>query len=217
VIIIAYILFIFMQPLNKLYSRPDILYPLLTLILFTGGYFPFHFEARYLWIVNILLLLMGGKVLDELFRRDFFRMRKMRVILAVVFIISFAATPLKSVIAMSKKNINEEMYSLSKKLEQRYEIRGNIASNRKKVHMTSHDSWHNTFRLAYWLKSRYYGQARDGISDHELRDELHKNKIDYYFFWGDVQSAPEFLSRFRELTNGEIPGLKIYSLKEQNE
>ncbi|MBI5098556.1 MAG: hypothetical protein HZB30_04895 [Nitrospirae bacterium] len=211
-IIIAYILLIFAQPFHKLFSRGEILYPLLTIILYTGGYTLFHFEARYLWIVNILLLLMGGKVLHELFQNEFFKNKTIKNILIVFFILSFILTPIKSFIEIGKKNINKEMYILGTELSKRYNIHGNIASNREKVEISTHDAWHQTFRLAYWLKSRYYGQARENISDEELESELKKYNIDYYFFWGDPNSAPEFLSQYRDLTRGEIPGLTIYFL-----
>jgi hypothetical protein len=211
-IVVVYILLISSRPFGKLFSRGEILYPLLTVMLYTIGYYPFHFEARYLWIVNILLLLMGGKVLHELLQTEFFKNKTTANILIVFFVVSFMLTPIKSVMEIGKKNLNKEMYILGTELGRRYEIHGNIASNRKKADISTHDAWHQTFRLAYWLKSRYYGQARENISDDELESELRKYDIDYYFFWGDPNSAPEFLSRYRDLTSGEIPGLTIYSL-----
>ena len=213
-IVIAYILFLFFHPFNNLLSQRALLYPLLTMLLYTGGYMPFHFESRYLWIVSILLLLMGGKVLNELFEYDFFKKKALRVILIVFFILSFGLTPLRASIDMGKNNINKEMYKLGTELDNRCSIRGNIASNRQKIQLSIHDSWHNTFRLAYWLKSRYFGQPREGISDADLRGELIKHDIDYYFFWEGSDKPPDFLSEYREITNGEIPGLKIYSLEE---
>jgi len=197
-IVIVYILLIFSRPFGKLFSRGEILYPLLTVMLYTIGYYPFHFEARYLWIVNILLLLMGGKVLHELFQTEFFKNKTTANILIGFFVVSFMLTPIKSVMEIGKKNLNKEMYILAADLGRRYEIHGNIASNRKKTDISTHDAWHQTFRLAYWLKSRYYGQARENISDDELESELRKYDIDYYFFWGDPNSAPEFLLRYRD-------------------
>jgi hypothetical protein len=44
---------------------------------------------------------------------------------------------------------------------------------------------------------------------------LQKHDIDYYFFWEGTGKAPVFLSEYREITNGEIAGLRIYSLKEK--
>ncbi|MBI5740107.1 MAG: hypothetical protein HZA16_05230 [Nitrospirae bacterium] len=214
-IVIIYILLVFSRPFKELLSRGELLWPLLTVILYTGGYTPFHFEARYLWIVNILLLLMGGKALHELFQTGFFKNRTTANILTVFFIVSFIVTPVKSFLDISNDNINKGMHVLGAELGRRYDIRGNIASNREKVEMSSHDAWHRTFRLAYWLNSRYFGQARENVSDEELKSELLKYKIDYYFFWGDPKGAPQFLSHYRELTRGEMPGLAIYSLNDK--
>jgi hypothetical protein len=214
-IVIAYILLIFVQPFNKLLTRSDLLYPLLTILLYTGGYMPFHFESRYLWIINILLLLMGGNVLTELFKYEFFKKNLLKNILAFIFIVSFVLTPIKSTIYIGKNDINKKMSTLGAELNKRYDIHGNIASNRQKMQVAIHDSWHNTYRLAYWLNSRYYGQARENISDEDLEKELKTYDIDYYFFWNESISPPRFMLQYKELTGGEIPGLKIYSLNEK--
>ena len=213
-IIIAYMLLIFAQPPGKLFSRRDILYPFLTVILYAGGYAPFHLETRYLWIINILLLLMGAKVLNELLQNNFMKNNRMKSILILLFILSFVISPVKASIETDRNNMNREMYIFGKELSERYDIQGNIASNRQQVLTSTHDSWHKTFRLAYWLKSRYYGQAREHISDRDLERELKMNKIDYYFFWGDPDRAPQFLNKFTEITKGEIPGLKIFLINE---
>jgi hypothetical protein len=214
-ILIVYLLFLFASPFKALFSRSEILYPFLTVTLYTGGYAPFHIEARYLWIINILLFLMGGKVLTELFRHEFFRRNILKRILLTVFIISFVITPIKSVFQSLRGNINRQMHVLGTELGNRYHISGNIASNRRKIEIATHDSWHQTFRLTYWLKGRYFGQARDNISDEDLEKELRELDIDYYFFWGEADKAPQFLSQYKEVTSGEIPDLRIYSLKEK--
>ncbi len=107
------------------------------------------------------------------------------------------------------------MHTLGTELKERYHLQGNIASNRQNVQRTIHDSWHRTFRLAYWLQGRYFGQARENISDEELERELKKFDIDYYFFWGKSHDIPPFLSRYREVTGGEMEDLRIFSLKEK--
>ncbi|MBL7050283.1 MAG: hypothetical protein ISR96_12285, partial [Nitrospira sp.] len=86
-----------------------------------------------------------------------------------------------------------------------------IASN--KEHIGSNEAWHTTFRLAYHLDSQYYGQVRDRISNSELEDVLLKHNIDYYFIWGENQRIPEFLQQKVEVTQGRIPGLKIYHVQ----
>jgi hypothetical protein len=214
-IIIAYILLLIVQLFNRQILRGDMLYSFFTLLLFTGGYMPFHFELRYLWIDNILLLLMGGYVLTMLFQNTFFKNNFRKNILIIFFVLSFMLTPLKSFVQAGHDNINKEMYTLSLILKDRYNIHGKIASNREWEHVAIHDSWHKTFRLAYWLNSKYFGQAKEDVTAKELEREFKKYNLDYYFFWGQSDSTSRLLSHYREVTNGEIEGLKIYSLKDK--
>jgi len=156
---------------------------------------------------------MGGCVLNTLFQIEFFRSNVRKYILTLFFVLSFIFSPSKYAMQVSRGGMDTDMYYLSTELKQ-FNINGNIASNREYVPV--HDAWHKTFRLAYWLDSTYYGQAKLGISDHELESELKKYDIDYYFLWGDGNISPQFLSAFREITENKIPGLKIYSLKAGN-
>lgn len=109
------------------------------------------------------------------------------------------------------------MSILGRELNERFDIQGNIASNRQKIQVAVHDSWHNTYRLAYWLNSRYYGQARENIKDEDLKKDFKDYGIDYYFLWNESNITPGFLMKYRELTGGEVPGLKIYSLNEKSD
>jgi hypothetical protein len=214
-IIVAYILLLISGPFNSQMLRGDRLYSFLTVLIFTGGYLPFHLEHRYLWTINILLLLMGGHVLNVIFQNDFFNKKLRSNILIAIFALSFMISPLKSYAQAGKNNINKEMYSLSAYLKTHFNIQGNIASNREWEKIAIHDSWHKTFRLSYWLNSKYYGQTEAVISDDDLERELKKFGIDYYFIWGESQNIPRFLFKYRELTNNSYPDLKIYSLKEK--
>jgi hypothetical protein len=212
VIVIACILLLVALPVNTWLSQGGLLYPLLTIIIFSGGYVLFHFEERYLWLTNVLLLILGGYILTVLFQKDFFNSKARKAILLICFAISFIFTPLKYVIQVSNAGMDNDMHYLSADLTQ-YNIKGNIASNREYV--STHDAWHKTFRLAYWLNSRYFGQAKENISESELENELKKYNISYFFFWGESNSTPQFLSQYKELTNGGIPGLTIFSLKDR--
>jgi len=213
VIIICYLFFLLDIPYNKVIHHGGLLYPLLTVFIYTGGYMIFHLEDRYLWIVNVLLMLMGGSVVERLLQIDFFRGGIKKNLLIIIFLISFIFSPSRSIIQISKGTIDTDMYYLARELKE-YNIRGNIASNRE--YIPTHDAWHKTFRLAYWLDSRYYSQAKEGISDEELEDELRRYDIDYYFVWGNLYANKALLSKYREVTGGKIPGLKIFHLKEKS-
>jgi hypothetical protein len=212
--LIFYVILIFKEPFHKILSRGDLLYPLFTVILFTGGYVLFHFEPRYLWPINILLLLMGGHVLYVIFQKEILQHKVMKNILIGLFLVSFIFIPSRLIIQTKGGGMDLEMHHLSTELDQ-FNIQGNIASNREYV--STHDAWHKTFRLAYWLNGRYYGQARENINDRELENDLKKHDIDYYFLWGESIYIPQFLNRYRELTRGAIQGLQIFSLKEKKD
>ncbi|UCH82119.1 MAG: hypothetical protein JSW20_05680 [Nitrospiraceae bacterium] len=213
-IVIAYLLLLLNNPCGRLLSHRDLVYPFVTLLLFTGGYTLFHIEARYLWIANILLLLMGGKVLYTLFKTEFFRKKIVRNVFMLVFMLSFMITPIKSSVGIGNENMNKEMFLLSEELKVKYDIKGNIASNRLKLQTGTHDSWHKTLRLSYWLGSRYFGQPRENIDDKDLENELEKFDIDYFFYWEDRSDIPVFLHKHRDITQGTVSGLKVYALKE---
>jgi len=129
-------------------------------------------------------------VLNVIFQNDFFNKKLRSNILITIFALSFMISPLKSYAQAGKNNINKEMYSLSAYLKKHFNIQGNIASNREWEKIAIHDSWHKTFRLSYWLNSKYYGQTEAVISDDDLERELEKFGIDYYFVWGESQKHP---------------------------
>lgn len=95
------------------------------------------------------------------------------------------------------------MYHLSRTLENKYGITGNIAANKH----------HTTFYISYHIGARYFGQVKPNQTEEELQKELSEYDIDYYFVWGDSNEHRTFLSNFLEVTQGDIPDLKIYSLK----
>lgn len=211
-IIIIYILLLINMISEKFLFRGEIIYPLFTIVLFSGGYILFHFEERYMWLVNILLLLMGGHVITLLFKHKFFERAISRNILIGFFLVSFILNPVRFIYQTDSASIDKDMYDLSMNLK-KYSVQGNIASNRE---LDTHEAWHKTFRIAYWLQSRYYGQAGVDVSDWELEQELKKFNIDYYFVWGERDSIPQFLHQFKEITNGDIVHLRIYHLRDKH-
>lgn len=215
-IVIACILLLLNPPLglHNIISKNILLFSLVTVFLYTVGYTPFHFEARYLWIVNILLLLMGAYLLSLLLNIEYFQDRNIKWITILAFMISFIFIPSYRVISISKGNMDSKIYHIGEELK-RFNIKGRIASNREYIPV--HDAWHKTFRLSYWLDSRYYGQAKEGITDEDLEKELKRYDIDYYFVWGELYENTNLLSKYDEITGGRIPGLKVFSIKKNKE
>ena len=218
IIISAYVL-LCIRPVKELLQRGDILYPLSTMILYSGGYTIPFVSQRYIWIDNILLLLMGGHLLSLLFQHEFFKIYNLRKnILIALVITSFIVLPIQNII--HKPDRGKEIYLLSKKLES-YNIQGKIASHKPDPDFISKEwqrsmmSWLHTLTLSYYLGTKYYGQSGANMSEEDLERELKKFDIDFYFVWGNHTNIPKFLSDYRMVVNLENPGpgLKVYSLK----
>lgn len=96
----------------------------------------------------------------------------------------------------------EDIYNLSNTLTAQYGVHGNVATN---------DRLTDVEYLAYYMNITSYGQAQRNISSTELQNELEKHGIDYYLVWGDSNQSL-YLSNYREITNGNIKNLKVYSL-----
>jgi hypothetical protein len=183
----------------KKYTRRFLLeetsFPLLTMILFPLGYTVLLVEARYVWINNILILLMGGFLLTVLFSCDFMTAVLRRTVL-LIFAGSFAVMPAMNL--LEEKNKGKDIYVLSEALRRQYYIKGSVASN---------EEWYKTSALTFHLNCRFFSVTK-------RKSELLKYNIDYYFLWNYEQQGLAFLADYKEITGGTVPGLRIYSLRD---
>ncbi|MGB9977785.1 hypothetical protein [Methanobacterium sp.] len=201
-IIITSILVYIRNPENQV-LKSNLLYPLLTIGLYSAGYLLILVEDRYLWIGYILLLLMGSYLLTLLFKKSSLSSKKENIII-VLFILLFSVTPLINFICAVDGTANTEgVYQLSQTLKNDYNLHGNIASN---------DEWRKSLYIAFFTNSKYYGQTRINISSNDLEMELKKNSIDFYIIWAN-SGETAIPSGYKEITGGKIKGLKVYSLK----
>ncbi|MCZ3367195.1 MULTISPECIES: hypothetical protein [Methanobacterium] len=199
IILFVYLMF-FLKPFKKI-LKDNRIYPILTVIIFSVGYLPILVEERYLWAVYILLFLMGGYLVNELFKHSFFTTRRKSIIL-LVFALSFIWMP----VSFLSENINldKEIYNMANFIEDQYSIHGNIAVNQdnKKIAVTY---------LSYYLGTTYLGQTNN-TSSSQLQEQLKKYNVDFYIVWGDNNSV---LNGYAEVTNGKINALKIYSINDK--
>lgn len=208
IIILGYILLYIVPPYFKIFKN-DKLYPLITLFLICGGYILVYPAARYLWINNILILLMGAHLLNVLLKSTFFNKVRKNLLL-IAFVVSFVALPLKDSLT-GAQNYDKNFKPLIKAFEKYNDVLRN-----KKI--ASNDKFSETLKLLFYLdiNANYYGEAKENIKDDELEKELKKYDIDYYIVWQDSvkKAEPAFLHKYKEITAGEVSTFKIYSLKE---
>ena len=194
-IIIVSLYFIFKQKTKTIF-RKRLIYIMFTIFLYSSGYLLIHFQDRYIWSVIVLMMFCGFYLLDNLYQNKILGL-KLRNVLIIIIMFSFITAPVLELITYPKEDVNS--YSLSKLLEKDYHVHGKIASD---------DLWEQTNRISFYLNSQYYGLPKNINNSQELENELEMNNINYYFVWGsyDIQ----FLT-YKEITNGEIQDLRIYS------
>lgn len=182
-------------------SKDKLIYLLTTILLYSGGYSLIFIETRYLWLINIILLITSSYVLSLLFKINFLS-KTQKNILLIFLILSFVMTPFN--ILIHDLNVGETNYNLSETLQNNYNLHGNLASN---------SEWVISNYISFYTGSKYYGMPKKTGNYNDLKIELNNNNIDFYIVWGESKEN-DYLSHFyKEITNGTIKNLKIYSLK----
>ncbi|MBI5681016.1 MAG: hypothetical protein HZC47_08990 [Methanobacterium sp.] len=199
IIIITAIILLFKSGSNTL-DKNKIIYLLTTILLYSGGYSLIFVETRYLWLIDILLLITGGYVLSLLFKMNFLN-KTQKNILIVFLILSFIITPISGLI--QDLNAGEKIYDLSVNLKKDNNLHGNLASNK---------NWVISNSIAFYTGTKYFGMTKKTDDYTKLKTEIEENNINYYMVWGE-SNENFYLSKFyKEMTNGTIKGLKIYSI-----
>lgn len=200
-IILIYVLLFIVPPKNI--SRQELIYPLLTISILTAGYLIVVIEERYLWLIYVLLIMMGGYLLSNLFEIPQFKIQRFskiyRALLLFTFIILMVLMPLNYL----SENLNTGMdsYILANTLNS-YGVHGNVATNDQLTEMNY---------LAYYMNISLYGQSEKNISSSKLRQDLKTYNINYYFIWGNSEQS-NFMDGFNNVTTVESEDLKIYQI-----
>jgi hypothetical protein len=181
-------------------DKSGILFPLITLFMFPLGYTLFVINDRYLWVLFILLILMGGHLLHLLVSGSRFRPGVRRLAL-ILFVLSFAVMPVKTVLQDAPSYIGKADYELSKQVGTHLRLTGRLLSD---------SEWAKSQRLACYLQCQYCGTAGNRLREEGIDDTLKKFGIDYVLLWDSVEDIPPVLKDREEMTGGEIPGLRIY-------
>ena len=202
-LILAFTLIFILKYKKDKVSRRKLLYLLITVVIYSGGYSLIYVESRYLLIISILILLIGIYLIETFYKNDFFNLN-IRNLLLLFLILSFLIPPISEL--NDNINVGKTYHDLGYTIKDSYSIHGNIASN---------DQWYVTLILTYYLNDKYYGQTKKNISLNDLNTELKNNNIDYYFEWG---SSNQTDLPYKEITGGKLPFyLKIYSVKNSTE
>jgi len=191
--------FVYLLQLGRQLVFDKLFYLLLILGIMFSGYALIAFDPRYTWLGNILILIIGAKLINILF--DTIPLKKISgVILIAFFVISFLILPVKSI--YNSLDSGKSLFELSTRLT-KLNIHGKIASS---------DDWESSYYISFHNGWQYYGKSRNS-TESEVENELKNKLIDYYFVWESSGNKMEFLEKYPEITDGNIAGLKVYKLK----
>lgn len=194
-IIISGLLFVLSSKPEKL-SRHRMLYLLITMFIYIGGYCLILVEWRYFWFIFILIMFIGYFLVDNLYKNGITNLN-WRNLLLIILLLSFVIQPIYELVLFSDSD--NSIIILSNKLKTDYRIKGNIASD---------DNWGEMVTISYFLNTKYYGLPKKTNSTIDLQKELEEKKIDYFFVWNKANNKT--LYNYKEITGGVIRYLLIY-------
>jgi len=164
--------------------------------LYTLGYSFIWVEPRYLWILEILLLMIAGVLVDWL--RRWWKLSALTTcFIATIIAGSFLPKPLAQLprLAYAGRVTTEMAKSLAQE--------GVDLRNRR---LASDTYWDHSLHVGYFLRARYFGVVPSEDPE-AARRELDEFKIDTFFVWGDRAAAQRYLTGFREVpvTASNVP------------
>jgi hypothetical protein len=189
---IAYLLFLLCSP-KQVMAQREVIYPLVTVVPYAAGYCLILIDERYIWITCLLLIMMGGYVLQTLFQNNFFTPIRKNSLL-FLFILSFAISPVRNL--ARQFNSGKDIYLLSEKMKEYIPPRAKLASS---------TDWYQLMFLAYHLRARIYGTG-DNINADILDREMDKYGINYFIVYKGATAEYPFLVKYKEVTSGSCRG-----------
>ncbi|HRO42130.1 MAG TPA: hypothetical protein PL009_04815 [Flavipsychrobacter sp.] len=174
-------------------------------LLFPLGYLLVHFQARYLWYMLPLCMIILAVSLQRL--SLFHQINKtLQKIIAIVFAFSFIVYPVLGLKNMYREGWEE--YKMAQALKAA-PINGSFTTNIPYSSRTQH-----IVRLSYFSGNSYYNMPLPTAKE-DLLKEMRRYKVNYYFHfydgeWDDFQLRDEFGRPFPEIAQGSIPGIKVF-------
>jgi hypothetical protein len=179
----------------------------LSFLLFPVGYFLINFQARYLWYMLPLCIVIVTCALQSWTFFSQFGKPLQRFIL-IVFAFSIMAYPALGLKDMLNKGKQE--WIMAQALKQQH-ITGSFTTNIPYGPRTQ-----DIIRLSYFSGNPYYNMPLP-TSKGDLLSDIRRYKVKYYFHfydtpWDDFHPTDEHNQPLLELFPGQVPGLKVFLL-----
>ena len=166
------------------------------------GYLLLHFEARYLWLLVPVSMILGGVWLGAF--RNWARNALAYRTICILFAASFIIFPLYDMKQLFRKG--EDIYKLAAILGA-YNIRGSFTSN---------DNPNRSGCLAYWLGCNYYTPVSEVVDRAAILSDMQRYRVMFYFHHQnglDITNdilMDESNQPAQRVDGGHIRGLQVY-------
>ncbi len=166
------------------------------------GYLLLHFEARYIWLLLPLSMVIGALWLQA-FSEKFPGIRAYRLA-GVLLALSFVAWPIY------------DMKALFRQGEGTYNLAGVLAAKGIRGSFTSNDNPGRAGLLAYWMGCNYYTPSSDVVRQEDVLADMRRYKVTYYFHHQNgLDAATPFMldergQPFKRVDGGAVKGLQIF-------
>ncbi|MBN8702140.1 MAG: hypothetical protein J0M08_03690 [Bacteroidetes bacterium] len=224
-------LFVFFLFIKKPFSKIGFLVggTLFTIALFYCGYGLVIIEPRYLWINNLLLIVVTTYFISEIIRVS--KLGKfIGIIIFCLMLFVVIKRPIKQLIFIEDTSVSLEEFSETIKspilklqetyqadknlfqlidtLKKRPDLKGRVASQKLSKKRNQYAS---TALISFYLSNPYYGQLSSDFSTAQNTIQLKEYGIDYYYVW-DKNSNSNILNNTTVLFYDRATGLEIHSL-----
>ena len=189
----------------RAYFAPQIFLVALTIVLFPSGYLMSHFEARYIWYMLPLSMVLGAMVLDKLL--VYVSKNWLKQLIMVAFCFSYGCFPiadLKNII-----NVGKDDYRMANELKQAG-IKGTFAAN-----VVINKDVQKVARIAYFSGNPYYNIQNTDFLPQELLQEMRRYKVKYYFYFHSAMDGSNYKlvdEQGKSFPEQDMQGLTIFTV-----
>ncbi|MGH2649089.1 MAG: hypothetical protein ACRDE8_16030, partial [Ginsengibacter sp.] len=144
------------------------------IITWTLGFLFFHVEPRYLWVIDLSVLLLAGVILSSLINNNFFS-KKYLYLLSFLIIESFYLYPLVEL--KNQIGAGKSYFEIANALKQN-NIKGNVLFSNQ-----SSQDFSESVIINYLVKCKHYGPFTTDYTTQELLDAIKEYGINYFILY----------------------------------
>lgn len=172
---------------------------MLSLTIYGAGYLPLIVEERYLWLINMGLIIVCAWLIVRFVPPE--RQRsKLTLAIMLIFFVLAVRYPLE----IRHMDNGKAMYGLAQS------IPSHLGGQRQRIASLGNPVV--TASLAYFNRQAYFGEPVTDSSGDGILRQLNDNKIQYFYVWGDWIEKLRLYQIYPDVSDGSVPNLRIYQL-----